>query len=270
MIAEQPVEGASLAHRHPRTAGTIILGDHAAAGFVMLADEQRGGRAHHRFYPVPVAIIGERGQDCPVLLGLGEPVFPIIQEIIVVRACGIAAGHVAIEIIQVGKARNGIHGVRLGAVVGVRAQAGLAGKVTANGAIGIGFVRILSVSHRSAAGGVIDPHPGGQQTVVGVIRKTLFLVAVGHIQNAQQIPLRVVVIAQVQERVLVSVDAGFNRRQSPAIHRPQVIAIVVDQDGIIGGVGCAQVAARNSPSDIIDCILNEIVVPLEDLCYLSR
>ena len=91
MVAEEPIEGASLAHRYPRSAGSVILGDHPTAGLVMLADEQRGGRAHHRFYPVPVAIVGECGQDCTVLLGLIEPVFGVIGEIIVVRACGVVA-----------------------------------------------------------------------------------------------------------------------------------------------------------------------------------
>jgi hypothetical protein len=57
----------------------------------MMAGEQRGGKTYHRFYPVSIAIVGERGQDFPVLFGLGEPVFGIIGEIIVIRACGIAA-----------------------------------------------------------------------------------------------------------------------------------------------------------------------------------
>ena len=245
MVAEQPIEVASLAHGYPLAAGSVILGDHPSAGFVMLADEQRGGRAQHRFYPVSVAIVGECGQDCPVLLGLGEPVFGIIQEIIVICACGIVASYVAVGIIQVGITRDGIHRMRLGAVVGVRAHPGLAGKVAASGAVGVGFVRVLSVAHRSTAGGVIDPNPGGQQTVVGVIRETLFLVAVGHIQNAQQVPNRIVIVAQVQERVLVGVDAGFKIIHASTIHRPQIIVIVIDQHGVVGGVGRAQIAAQD-------------------------
>ena len=55
--------------------------------------------------------------------------------------------------------------MRLGVVVVVASQAGLAVQVADIGFLGIGLVGILAQTHRARAGRIVEPHRGGGQAV---------------------------------------------------------------------------------------------------------
>ena len=97
MVAEQPVEGAARPHGDACPARQVVFGHHPAAGFVVAANEQGGGRSYDRFYPISIAIIYEAGRGCSS--DRGEAVFVVISEGVSAARDG-ARGHVADASIQ--------------------------------------------------------------------------------------------------------------------------------------------------------------------------